>query len=57
MSDNDSDNEDQGGINLTGFLFGNVDEKGELENDFFDDEAKKQLSSLHRYARVNDPKQ
>lgn len=57
MSDNDSDNEDQGGINLTGFLFGNVDEKGELENDFFDDEAKKQLSSLHRYVRVNDPKQ
>lgn len=57
MSDNDSDNEDQGGINLTGLLFGNIDEKGELENDFLDDEAKKHLSSLHRYVRVNDLKQ
>lgn len=55
MSDNDSDNEDQGGINLTGFLFGNVDEKGELENDFLDDEAKKHLSSLHRYVRGDWP--
>lgn len=45
----DSDNDDQGGINLTGFLFGNIDEKGELENDFLDEEAKKHLSSLPRY--------
>lgn len=45
MSDNESSNE---GIDLTGFLFGNVDEKGELENDFLDEEAKRQLSSLTR---------
>lgn len=32
---------------LTGFLFGNIDEKGELEEDFLDEESKKHLSSLN----------
>lgn len=31
---------------LTGFLFGNIDEKGQLEEDFLDAESKKQLGSL-----------
>lgn len=31
---------------LTGFLFGNIDEKGELQEDFLDEESKKHLSSL-----------
>ncbi|XP_060584432.1 transcription initiation factor TFIID subunit 1-like isoform X2 [Ruditapes philippinarum] len=31
---------------LTGFLFGNIDEKGELEEDFLDEESKKHLGSL-----------
>ncbi|GFO30868.1 transcription initiation factor tfiid subunit [Plakobranchus ocellatus] len=31
---------------LTGFLFGNIDEKGQLEEDFLDEESKRHLSSL-----------
>ncbi|XP_059142595.1 transcription initiation factor TFIID subunit 1-like [Physella acuta] len=31
---------------LTGFLFGNIDEKGELEEDFLDEESKRHLGSL-----------
>ncbi|XP_035795589.1 transcription initiation factor TFIID subunit 1-like isoform X3 [Anopheles albimanus] len=46
-SDNDSD-KNEGGLNLAGFLFGNVDEHGNLDGDFLDDEAKQQLSSLSR---------
>ncbi|XP_055893415.1 transcription initiation factor TFIID subunit 1-like isoform X2 [Biomphalaria glabrata] len=33
---------------LTGFLFGNIDEKGELEEDFLDEESKRHLGSLSR---------
>ncbi|KAK0060755.1 transcription initiation factor TFIID subunit 1 [Biomphalaria pfeifferi] len=33
---------------LTGFLFGNIDEKGELEEDFLDEESKRHLASLSR---------
>ncbi|XP_029644075.1 transcription initiation factor TFIID subunit 1 isoform X1 [Octopus sinensis] len=36
---------------LTGFLFGNIDEKGELEEDFLDEESKKHLSSLSSLSR------
>lgn len=50
--DNDNDNDDNDNDNdtdmLTGFLFGNVDSKGELENDVLDHESKKQLASLAR---------
>lgn len=46
--DSDSDNENENGVNLTGFLFGNVDSAGRLENELFDSESKKQLSSLAR---------
>ncbi|KAL3880165.1 hypothetical protein ACJMK2_032430 [Sinanodonta woodiana] len=31
---------------FTGFLFGNIDEKGDLEEDFLDEESKRHLSSL-----------
>lgn len=41
--DNDNENEV-----LTGFLFGNIDSKGQLEDDIFDSESKKQLASLAR---------
>uniref|UniRef100_A0A182QS87 Transcription initiation factor TFIID subunit 1 n=1 Tax=Anopheles farauti TaxID=69004 RepID=A0A182QS87_9DIPT len=48
MSNSNSDNENEGGLNLAGFLFGNVDENGHLDGDFLDEEAKQQLSSLSR---------
>lgn len=44
--DNDNENEV-----LTGFLFGNIDSKGQLEDDIFDNESKKQLASLARYIK------
>lgn len=37
---------------LTGFLFGNIDDKGELEEDFLDAESKKQLGSLSLLSRI-----
>lgn len=33
-------------ISLTGFLFGNIDTKGELDEDFLDEESKRHLGSL-----------
>lgn len=47
--DSDSDNENDVGVNLTGFLFGNIDSEGRLEDDIFDSESKRQLSSLARH--------
>lgn len=49
--DHDSDNEqedDRSGVNLTGFLFGNIDSNGRLVDDIFDTETSKQLGSLAR---------
>ncbi|XP_058813451.1 transcription initiation factor TFIID subunit 1 isoform X2 [Topomyia yanbarensis] len=46
--ENDDDDNDAGELNLAGFLFGNIDEHGRLENDFLDEEAKQHLSSLSR---------
>lgn len=46
--DSDNDNDNENGV-LTGFLFGNIDSKGQLEDDIFDSESKKQLSSLARF--------
>jgi len=46
-NDNDSDDE-QNGVDLTGFLFGNIDSSGRLEDDIFDSESKKHLASLSR---------
>ncbi|XP_037910415.1 transcription initiation factor TFIID subunit 1 isoform X2 [Hermetia illucens] len=45
--DNDSDDE-RSDVDLTGFLFGNIDSAGRLEDDIFDSEVKKQLGSLSR---------
>lgn len=45
-SDEDNDKDFDGGMNMTGFLFGNIDENGQLENDILDDDAKQHLASL-----------
>lgn len=48
MADSDEDNDrDNGpGMSLAGFMFGNIDENGWLEDDILDSGAKKHLSSL-----------
>lgn len=46
MSDSDEDNNKQ--YDLTSFLFGNIDECGQLEDDILDNESKRHLSSLAR---------
>lgn len=48
MTDSDDDQDEQEGVDLTGFLFGNVDESGRLESDVFDSETQRQLASLGR---------
>ena len=45
----DSDQEDEdrdNGMNLAGFLFGNINKKNQLETDVFDEESKRQIASL-----------
>lgn len=44
----DSDEENNRHYDLTSILFGNIDESGQLENDFLDSETKRHLSSLAR---------
>lgn len=54
MADSDDENEnkdDNEGVDLTGFLFGNIDETGQLESDVFDPESQKHLSSLGKYVQ------
>lgn len=46
--DSDNENENENEVDLTGFLFGNIDSEGRLEDDIFDNESKKHLSSLAR---------
>ncbi|GAB0087540.1 Transcription initiation factor TFIID subunit [Sergentomyia squamirostris] len=46
--DNDSDTDDKNEVDLTGFLFGNIDSSGRLVDDIFDSESKRQLASLAR---------
>lgn len=50
MGDSEEENEKDyaSGLNITGFLFGNIDDNGQLENDILDPEAKQQLASLSR---------
>lgn len=50
MCDSDEGgDQDRGGVDLTGFLFGNIDEKGQLEDDgLLDGDSKRMLSSLTR---------
>lgn len=43
------DNENGDGVDLTGFLFGNIDDSGRLQDDdVLDGESKRMLSSLGR---------
>lgn len=47
--DRDSDEiEGENRVDLTGFLFGNIDSNGRLVDDVFDSESTKQLGSLAR---------
>lgn len=47
MSDSDDDNnKDEDCVDLTGFLFGNINEQGQLESDVLDRESQRQLSNL-----------
>lgn len=47
MGDSDDDNKQ---YDITGFLFGNIDESGQLEGDeFLDNETKRHLSSLAKF--------
>ncbi|KAK0086570.1 hypothetical protein PV325_002974 [Microctonus aethiopoides] len=48
-SDEDNDRDYDTSMNMTGFLFGNIDENGQLENDILDDDAKQHLASLGRF--------
>lgn len=43
-----SEIQDSGVSSLTGFLFGNIDEKGELEGDFLDEVNIKKTKQNHR---------
>ncbi|XP_058793078.1 transcription initiation factor TFIID subunit 1-like isoform X2 [Phymastichus coffea] len=45
-SDEDNDRDYESEMSLTGFMFGNIDENGQLENDILDPNAKRHLSSL-----------
>lgn len=52
MADSDGNedlDEGQEGIDLTAFLFGNINETGQLESDVFDNESRRQLASLGRF--------
>ena len=48
-NDNDLNDRDENEVNLTGFLFGNIDSEGRLEDDIFDNESKRQLAALARF--------
>lgn len=49
MADSDEEERDfESGLNITGFLFGNIDDNGQLEDDILDPEAKQHLASLSR---------
>ena len=50
MGDSEEENEKDlvSGLNITGFLFGNIDDNGQLEDDILDPEAKQHLASLGR---------
>ncbi|XP_033321327.1 TATA-box binding protein associated factor 1 isoform X2 [Megalopta genalis] len=47
-SEEEGDKDLLSGINMTGFLFGNIDDNGQLEDDILDPEAKQHLASLSR---------
>ena len=47
-SDEDNEREYEREMDLTGFMFGNIDENGQLEDDILDSNAKQHLSSLYQ---------
>ncbi|RLU17198.1 hypothetical protein DMN91_011267 [Ooceraea biroi] len=47
-SEDENDKDLGSGLNITGFLFGNIDDNGQLEDDILDPEAKQHLASLGR---------
>ncbi|XP_039293213.1 transcription initiation factor TFIID subunit 1 [Nilaparvata lugens] len=49
MADDEENADRKTGLCLANFLFGNIDESGELENDFLDSESKRSLRSLERF--------
>ncbi|KAJ8667283.1 hypothetical protein QAD02_008945 [Eretmocerus hayati] len=46
-SEEENDREQEAEMSLAGFMFGNIDENGELEDDILDSEAKQHLGSLY----------
>ena len=49
-SDSGDENESDGqkGLNLAGFLFGNIGEDGQLEDNFLDEASKRKLGGLNQ---------
>ena len=45
-SDEESEKPTDKGLNLAGFLFGNIDQDGKLEDSFLDETSKKKLGGL-----------
>ena len=45
-SDEESEKTTDKGLNLAGFLFGNIDQDGKLEDSFLDETSKKKLGGL-----------
>lgn len=48
-SEDENDKDLETAINMTGFLFGNIDDNGQLEDDILDPDAKLHLASLSRF--------
>lgn len=45
-SSSDEEQDQESGFSLTNILFGNIDDSGQLEEDFLDNDIKKSLSGL-----------
>jgi len=46
--ENDRHSAGEGGLNLAGFLFGNIGQDGELEDSFLDEASKRKLGGLQQ---------
>ncbi|XP_037955889.1 transcription initiation factor TFIID subunit 1 isoform X1 [Teleopsis dalmanni] len=55
MDSDDDDMPEETGINLTGILFGNIDDDGKLQDEEFDDnlELKQNLHSLSKFSHIS----
>jgi hypothetical protein len=45
-SESNNDSKKEGSLNMAGFLFGNIDRDGHLEENFLDEASKKKLGGL-----------